>query len=343
MEKNFLNPETKSKIIIIAEAGVNHNGKLSLAKELVDVAKSSGADYVKFQMFSTKRLVTPTARSTEYQKRISLHNTQYEILKNLELTKQDFYHISNYCKTKKIGFLSTGFDIQSVNELNEIGMDYFKVPSGEINNLPYLRFVGGFMKPVIISTGMATNNEIRDAIEILVKAGTSKDIITALHCTSEYPAPFEDINLSAMLSIKSRHKIKVGYSDHSTGIEVAIASAAIGAEIIEKHVTLDKKMEGPDHKASLEPHELKRMINSVRNIEKAIGDGEKKVMASELKNKVLVRKSIVAACDIIKGQLFTPKNLDVKRPGYGLSPMFWDKVIGRKAVRDFQKDEMIEL
>jgi len=343
MEKKLLDTKIKSKIIIIAEAGVNHNGKLSLAKELIDVAKFSGADYIKFQTFSTNRLVTPRAELAEYQKQYSKNQSQYDILKKLELKKNDFIEIANYCKINGIGFMSTGFDIKSVSELNEIGMDYFKVPSGEINNLPYLRFVGGLMKPVIISTGMSTNDEIKDAIDILVKSGTSKNEITALHCTSEYPAPFEDINLSAMLSIRLKHQVNVGYSDHSKGIEVAIASAAIGAQIIEKHITLDRQMDGPDHKASLEPDELKLMIKSIRNIEKAIGNGEKKIMASEAKNRVLVRKSIVAACDIIKGELFTTKNLEVKRPGSGLSPMSWDEVIGCRASRDFKQNEMIEL
>ena len=239
--------------------------------------------------------------------------------------------------------MSTGFDIQSITELYDFGMDYFKIPSGEIDNLPFLRFVGGLGEPIILSTGMATNFEIRKAIDILVQAGRQRSQITVLHCTSEYPAPFEDVNLNAMLSIKIKHKVNVGYSDHTQGIEVAIAAAAMGAKIIEKHLTLNCNMDGPDHKASLEPNQFTDMVRAIRNIQKALGDGVKRVMPSEYKNKIVVRKSIVAACDITKGEVFTAKKIDVKRPGLGLSPMMWDDVIGCKAIKNFKQNEIIIL
>jgi len=343
MVKNMLADKMESKVIIIAEAGVNHNGMLSIAKKLVDAAKSSGADYIKFQTFSTDRLVTKDAELAEYQKQNSNYKSQYEILKKLELHEQDLINIVSYCKAKDIGFLSTGFDIQSVSELNNFGMDYFKIPSGEIDNLPYLRFVGGLGKSLILSTGMTTNDEIARAIDVLGEAGTFRSQITVLHCTSEYPAPFEDVNLKAILSIKAQHKVNVGYSDHTQGIEVAIAAAAMGAKMIEKHITINRGMEGPDHKASLEPDELTVMVSSIRNIEKALGDGEKKVMPSEFKNRTVVRKSIVAVCDILKGEMFTEENINIKRPGSGLSPMMWDDVVGRRAARNFKRDEMIQL
>lgn len=330
--------------IIIAEAGVNHNGELTLAKKLVDLAHDAGADYIKFQSFSAHRLVTKDAQLAEYQKQYRNNISQYEMLKSLEFTKNNLIEIVKYCENKKIGFLSTGFDIQSVAELENLNMDYIKIPSGEINNLPYIRYIGSLKNTrIILSTGMSDSDEIGQAINILISSGADRSQITVLHCTSEYPAPFEDINLNALATIKEAHKVEVGYSDHSNGIEVAIAAVAKGATIIEKHFTLDRNMEGPDHKASLEPKELSLMIQSIRNIEKALGDGEKRLMDSEIKNVAIVRKSIVAARQIHKGEVFTENNLNTKRPGNGISPMMWDDVIGEYAKRDFELDEMIEL
>lgn len=331
-------------VVIIAEAGVNHNGELSIAKKLVDAAHDAGADYVKFQTFSADRLVTKDAQLAQYQKANSNSVSQYEMLKSLEFSSNDLNEIVEYCKYKEIGFLSTGFDIQSVAELENLKMNYIKIPSGEINNLPYLRYIGGLKNiQIILSTGMATSDEIGEAINVLISSGTKRSEITVLHCTSEYPAPFEDINLNAMDSIKEAHNVKVGYSDHTKGIEVAIAAVAKGAMIIEKHFTLDRNMEGPDHNASLEPEELSLMVQSIRNIEKALGDGKKRPMGSEIRNLPIVRKSIVAARQIYKGEVFTEDNLNTKRPGNGISPMMWDEVIGQCAKRDFQLDEMIEL
>ena len=332
-----------SHVVIIAEAGVNHNGDLLIAKQLIDAAKSAGANYVKFQTFSADRLVTKYAKLADYQKEYSGDISQFELLKKLELNGDELAEIVAYTKSKDIGFLSTGFDVQSLVELNKFDLDLIKIPSGEINNYPYLKFVGSQGKPVILSTGMATNTEISDAIDVLLSAGSIRSDITVLHCTSEYPAPFEDVNLNAMDSIQTEHSVNVGYSDHTRGIEVAIAAVAKGAKLIEKHFTLDRNMEGPDHKASIDPDELLLMVQSIRNIEKALGDGKKKPMMSELKNKAIVRKSIVASQAISAGEIFSEENLDTKRPGNGISPMMWNQVIGQLAVRDFQKDEMIEL
>ena len=332
------------KVVIIAEAGVNHNGEFSIAKNLVDAAHYAGADYVKFQTFSADRLVTQDAQLAAYQKENGNNISQYEMLKSLELSNNELENIAEYCKHKQIGFLSTGFDIQSVAELENLNMDYIKIPSGEINNLPYVRYIGGIKNAqIILSTGMASNEEIDQAINILISSGAERSQITVLHCTSEYPAPFEDINLNAMDSIQEAHNVKVGYSDHTKGIEVAIAAVAKGAIMIEKHFTLDRNMKGPDHKASLDPKEFSLMVQSIRNIEKALGDGKKRPMLSEQKNLPIVRKSIVAARPIYKGEVLTEDNLSTKRPGNGISPMMWDEVIGKCAKRDFQLDEMIEL
>ena len=332
------------KTFIIAEAGVNHNGSLEIAKRLIDVAKDCGADAVKFQSFKAESLVSKKAEKADYQKKATdAGESQYEMIKKLELDIDAHKELIIYCKEKGIQFLSSPFDWDSIDLLNELGLDTFKIPSGEIINLPYLRKLGKLNKNVILSTGMADLGEIEDAVDILMDNGTKKENITVLHCNTEYPTPFEDVNLKAMLTIKNAFDIKVGYSDHTNGIEVPIAAVALGAEIIEKHFTIDKNMEGPDHKASLEPTELKAMVESIRNIEKAMGDGIKKPSKSELKNKPIVRKSLVAIKKIEKGDLFTEENIGVKRPGNGISPMRWDEVIGEKASKSFEIDDLIEL
>ena len=331
-------------IVIIAEAGVNHNGDIALAKKLIDKAADAGADYVKFQTFRANELVTRTADKAAYQKFNSeIVETQYEMLNRLELSLDDHYQLSEYCVEKNINFFSTGFDIQSMKFLVNFGLDRVKIPSGEITNLPYLRYVGGLGKPIILSTGMSSMGDIEAAIDVLEKSGTLRSKITVLHCTTEYPTPMSEINLSAMQSIRKAFGVSVGYSDHSAGIEVSIAAAALGAKVIEKHFTLDRNLPGPDHKASLEPNELKLMISMIRNIEIAMGDGIKRLTESEVKNKCVARKSIVAIASIKVGEAFTPKNISVKRPANGISPMNWDTVIGRRATRDFSIDELIEL
>jgi len=332
-------------VFVIAEAGVNHNGSLELAKKLVDVAKESGADAVKFQTFKSKNLVNKNAHKADYQKRTTdKDESQFEMIKKLELSFYEFMELKRYCDEKKIMFLSSPFDLESIEFLNKLKLDIFKIPSGEITNLPYLRAIGKLNKKVILSTGMADLGEIEDALDVLIKNGTKRKNIIVLHCNTEYPTPFEDVNLKAMQTIKCSFDVKVGYSDHTLGIEVPIAAVAIGAEVIEKHFTLDRNLPGPDHKASLEPDELKAMINAIRNIEKALGYGIKKPSNSEKKNIAVVRKSIVAKKDIKKGEIFTQENLIVKRIGVkGISPMKWDEVIGGVAKRDFKEDELIEL
>ncbi|MDK2978409.1 MAG: N,N-diacetyllegionaminate synthase [Bacteroidales bacterium] len=331
-----------SKVYIIAEAGVNHNGELNLALELIDLAKLSGADCIKFQTFKAENLVTKNAHKADYQKKTTDQNqSQFEMLKGLELTEKDFEQIKDYCKIKKIDFLSTPFDLESVDILHQLGIKKWKIPSGEITNLPYLIKLAKTDLPVILSTGMATLKEVENAINVLKNYGTKK--LTLLHCTTEYPTPYEDVNLNAMLTMKNKFNLPVGYSDHTTGIEVAIAAVAMGATIIEKHFTLDRGMAGPDHKASLEPDELATMVKVIRHIEKAMGDGIKRPSASEKKNIGIVRKSIVAKERISKGELFTEKNLTVKRPGDGISPMKWFELMGKRATRDFEEDELVEL
>jgi N,N'-diacetyllegionaminate synthase len=332
------------KTFIIAEAGVNHNGSLEIAKELIDVAVDAGADVVKFQTFKAKNIVAKFAQKVEYQKETTSGNeTQFDMIKKLELDVNEHKELINYCKEKEITFLSTPFDLESIEFLNELGLEIFKIPSGEITNLPYLRKVGRLKKNVILSTGMADLGEIEDALDVLIEAGTLREDITVLHCNTEYPTPFEDVNLRAMLTIKDAFKVSVGYSDHTLGLEIPIAAAVLGASVIEKHFTLDKDMEGPDHRSSLEPDELKLMVRAIRNIEKALGPGIKKSSPSELKNKCIARKSIVAARCIKAGECFTAENITTKRPGTGISSMEWDRVIGRKAIRDFKEDELIEL
>ena len=333
------------RTLIIAEAGVNHNGDIAKAKALIDKGAEAGVDYVKFQTFKAEKLVTKQAQRASYQDKNTQNNdSQYEMLKKLELSQALHQELMDYCNQKGVKFLSTGFDSESLVFLAQLGITIAKVPSGEITNLPYLRQVASLFPEVILSTGMATIDEIKDAVKVLIDNGVSKDKITILHCNTEYPTPMEDVNLKAMLHIQRELGLPIGYSDHTLGIEVPIAAVALGATVIEKHFTLDKTLPGPDHKASLEPNELKAMVSAIRNIEKAIGgSGLKEVSKSEEKNKPIVRKSIVASTDINKGNIFTPENLTVKRPGTGISPMQWDEVIGKEAKRDFQEDELIEL
>jgi N,N'-diacetyllegionaminate synthase len=332
------------KILIIAEAGVNHNGDINLAKQLVDVAAAAGADSVKFQTFSADRQVTQNARKAEYQiQATSSSESQYEMLSKLELSESMHRELIEHCKNRNIEFLSTAFDIESVNLLISLGQKIFKIPSGEITNLPYLRHIGQFGKKVILSTGMSTLGDVELAIDALEHAGTHRSNITALHCTTEYPTPMYEVNLQAMESIRSAFDIDVGYSDHTQGIEASIAAAALGASVIEKHFTIDSNLPGPDHKASLEPDQLKAMVDAIRNVEIALGDGIKRPTPSEVKNKSIVRKSIVAMRAIKAGEIFTVENLTAKRPGYGISPMRWDDVLGQSARRDFLVDELIEL
>jgi len=334
-------PETT----IIAEAGVNHNGSIEIAKRLIDVAADAGADYVKFQTFKADKLVTRDAKKAEYQrKNVSIEDdSQYQMLKRLELSAEQHFELAVYCKEKKIHFLSTAFDSESIELLSELNLRLWKIPSGEITNYPYLKKIAQYKKPVVLSTGMSTLDDIRAAINVLVNNGISQSEITVLHCNTQYPTPMEDVNLSAMLTIAKEIGVKIGYSDHTLGIEVPIAAVALGATVIEKHFTLDRNMEGSDHKASLEPDELKAMVSAVRNIEKALGSKDKIVTGSEAKNMNIARKSIVAAKFIAKGEALTEENITVKRPGNGISPMKWEEVLGKPAVRDFEEDELIEV
>jgi len=329
-------------VFIIAEAGVNHNGSIELAKQLIDVASNSGADAVKFQTFKAENLVSKNTQKAEYQKKTTdILESQFDMIKKLELDVNTHKELIAYCQEKNIMFLSTPFDHDSIDFLNELGLKIFKIPSGDITNFPYLKRVGALGKQVILSTGMSTLKEVGDALTILVGTGTQKANITVLHANTMYPTPMEDVNLNAMLAIQEEFGVAIGYSDHTLGIEVDIAAVAMGASIIEKHLTLDKTMEGPDHKASLEPEELKDMVVAIRNIENALGSYEKKPSPSEIVNMDVARKSIVASCIIKKGELLSDKNLIAKRPGTGLSPMKWDAVIGTKATKNYQEDELI--
>ena len=333
-----------SRTLIIAEAGVNHNGDLELARQLIDAAAEAGADLVKFQTFNADRLATRSAPKADYQTQTTdAKESQHEMLRRLELTAGMHKELIAHCAARNIGFFSTGFDIESVDLLVSLGQDHFKIPSGEITNLPYLRHIGRLGKAVILSTGMASMGEIEAAIDLLEQAGTSRANITVLHCTTEYPTPMAEVNLRAMQSIHAAFGVAVGYSDHTPGIEVAIAAVAMGACIIEKHFTLDRNLPGPDHKASLEPEELKAMVAAIRNIEIALGDGIKRLTPSEARNKPVARKSLVASQAIKAGEVFSVGNITTKRPGTGISPMRWDEVIGRTASRDFAADELIEL
>ena len=333
------------KTFIIAEAGVNHNGSPELAKQMIDVAVDVGADAIKFQTFKAEQVISRNAKKAAYQiQTTDAAESQLDMIRRLELDSSTHKGLFQYCKVKKIQFLSSPFDLESIGLLTSLGLTIFKIPSGEITNLPYLRKIGALKKEIIMSTGMADLGEIEDALDVLVEAGTARRDITILHCNTEYPTPFKDVNLRAILTIKDAFPgVRVGYSDHALGIEAPIAVVAMGATVIEKHFTLDKNMEGPDHRTSLEPDELKAMVHAIRNIEKALGNGIKKPSPSELKNKPIARKSIVAARNIHKGESFTKENLAIKRPGTGISPMRWDEVIGRKASRNFNADELINL
>ncbi len=332
------------KIFVIAEAGVNHNGSLALAKKLVGVAAAAGADAVKFQTFKAEKVISKYAPKAQYQKKTTGKNeSQLDMARKLELPPSAFAALCRHCRVQGIMFLSTPFDLDSIDVLAHLGLPIFKIPSGEITNLPYLRKIGALRKKIILSTGMSTLPEIRKALGILTKAGTLKRNISLLHCNTEYPTPYEDVNLRAMCSMRRQLKVPVGYSDHTRGIEISVAAAALGATIIEKHFTLDQNMQGPDHKASLSPQELKALVTAIRHVERALGHGVKRPSASEAKNLVIARKSLIAAQDIKKGALLTAGNLTVKRPGNGISPMRWDDVIGTKAKRAFREDELIEV
>lgn len=329
-------------VFIIAEAGVNHNGSVDLAKKLIDAASNSGADAVKFQTFKAKNLVTKNSEKANYQKKTTnQEETQFDMLKKLELTKDMHVELIRYSKNKNIKFLSSPFDHESIELLNNLNLEIFKIPSGEITNLQFLKHIGRLKKKIILSTGMANISEIRDALNILVQSGTKKNNIIVLHANTEYPTPIEDVNLKAMITIGKEFDIEVGYSDHTLGIEVGIAAVAMGASCIEKHFTLDCNMDGPDHKASLEPQQFKEMVRSIRNIELALGNGIKKLSKSEKQNIKIVRKSIVAKTKIMKGEVLNEENLTAKRPGGGISPMKWDEVTGTIAKKDYDEDEMI--
>ena len=330
-------------VFIIAEAGVNHNGSIEIAKKLIDVAVDAGVDAVKFQTFKAEKLVSKDAQKATYQKENmnSSDNSQFAMLKKLELDVETHYELISYCKSKNIMFLSTPFDHESIDMLNGLGLEIFKIPSGEITNLPYLRHIGTLNKEVILSTGMADIGEIEDALDVLINAGTKRENITLLHANTMYPTPMEDVNLNAMLTIGNSFDIAFGYSDHTLGIEVDIAAVAMGASVIEKHFTLDKTMQGPDHKASLEPDELKAMVKAIRNIEVALGSKVKKPTPSEKPNREVARKSIVAQKAIKKGEKFSEENLTVKRPATGINPMQWDEIVGTIAQKEYEEDELI--
>ena len=332
-------------VLIIAEAGVNHNGSLELAKQLIDKAVEAGVDIIKFQTFKSEKLVSKAAKQAEYQQRNigKKDEGQLAMLKKLELSQTDHEELISYCNEKGIRFFSTAFDMDSIDYLHSLNMGLWKIPSGEITNYPYLRKIAQYQEPVILSTGMCELADIEAALNVLLQFGVKKELVTILHCYTEYPTPFEDVNLKAMLEIGEKFGVQIGYSDHTKGIEVPIAAVALGATVIEKHFTLDKNMEGPDHKASLEPDDLKAMVSAIRNIEQALGTGHKIISKSERKNIEIARKSIVAACPIKAGELLTEENLTVKRPGNGINPMRWNEVIGTCAVQSFNEEDPIQL
>jgi len=331
------------RVFIIAEAGINHNGSISIAKKLIDIAAKAGADAVKFQTFNTENLVTKNAKKAKYQKKNGdKKETQFDMLKKLELSPQMHKVLLSYCRKKNILFLSSPFDLQSINFLKNLGLKIFKIPSGEITNLPYLKKLGKLNKKIILSTGMSNMNEIKDALNILVKSGTKKNNITVLHANTEYPTPMRDVNLRSMLSIGKAFNVNFGYSDHTLGSEVSVAAVALGAKCIEKHFTLNCKMKGPDHRASLEPKELTKMIHAIRNIEIALGSRVKRPSKSETANIKIVRKSLVASRNIKKGEIFTEQNLTAKRPGSGLSPFKIIKFLGKRSLKNYKKDQQIK-
>ena len=329
--------------IIIAEAGVNHNGNMDIAKRLIDAAADAGVDYVKFQTFKTENLVSFNAPTAEYQKAATQETSQYAMLKRLELNEQQHIELIEYCNKKGVKFLSTAFDMDSIDLLESLNLDLWKIPSGEITNYPYLARIAATGKPIIMSTGMCDTSDINNALDALIENGATKESITLLHCNTQYPTPYEDVNLLAMNTIKSDYGLATGYSDHTQGIEIPVAAVALGACVIEKHFTLDRNMEGLDHKASLEPAELKKMVEAIRIVEQALGSTSKTVSPSEAQNKSIARKSIVAKRNIHKGETLTEDNITVKRPGNGISPMKWREVIGTPATRDFAPDEPIEM
>lgn len=332
-------------VLIIAEAGVNHNGSMKIAKQLVDAAVEASVDIIKFQTFKAEKLVSKTAKQAEYQKNNigDGNDSQYEMLKTLELSEENHEELIAYCREKGIRFWSTAFDFESMDYLHSLGLGLWKIPSGEITNYPFIRKIASYGEDVIMSTGMCEKKDIQNAMDVLLRYGIRKEQITLLHCNTQYPTPFQDVNLNAMASIMHEFDIQVGYSDHTLGIEVPIAAVALGAKVIEKHFTIDRNLPGPDHKASLEPHELKSMVSAIRHIEQALGDGIKRVSDSEKANIPVARKSIVAACLIKKGELLTEENLTVKRPGTGLSPMLWNEVVGTIAIKDYEEEDLIQL
>ncbi|MBN9300120.1 MAG: N-acetylneuraminate synthase [Filimonas sp.] len=334
-----------SKTLIIAEAGVNHNGDIGLAKELINAAVAAGADYVKFQTFKAEKLASKLARKASYQEENTndRKESQYDMLKRLELSAEQHFELMNYARHRNIKFFSTAFDLDSVDFLSTLNLGLWKIPSGEITNYPYLKRIAANRQSVILSTGMCTMDDIRAAMNVLLQNGVDKELISVLHCNTQYPTPMRDVNLLAMLSIKREFGVNIGYSDHTIGIEIPIAAVALGATIIEKHFTLNRDMEGPDHKASLEPKELKEMVQAIRNVEMALGSPEKIISQSENENIVIARKSIVARTAIKKGDVFTDNNLTAKRPGTGISPMRWLDLLGKIATRDFNEDEQIEV
>lgn len=330
------------KTIIIAEAGVNHNGSVDIAYQLIDKAKEAGADIVKFQTSKPENVISKFAQKADYQKKTTgTDESQLDMARKLTLSYDQFWDLRNYCKKKEIEFLSTPFDLDSIDFLYHMGCRFWKIPSGEITNYPYLVKIAKTELPIVMSTGMANMDEIESAVNLLHYNGSGD--ITLLHCTTEYPAPIKEVNLNAMLTLRDRFNCKVGYSDHTDGIEIPIAAVAMGAFVIEKHFTLSRNMAGPDHKASLEPNELSDMVRAIRNVESALGDGIKKPTNSEMKNIVIARKSIVAAEKIYAGQILTEENITTKRPGNGIDPMKWNDVIGTRAIRDFEEDELIEI
>jgi len=335
---------SNNKVFIIAEAGVNHNGDMQMAKELIKSAAEIGADAVKFQTFKAADLVVKNAPKAAYQlQSTDAQESQYAMLKKLELSENDHIDLYEYSKKFNIEFMSTPFDISSAEFLLKLGVKRLKIPSGEITNFPFIKKIAQLGLPTLFSTGMSEMEDVTACLNVLLKYGLTKDMISVFHCNTEYPTPFQDVNLRAMMEMKKLLGVKIGYSDHTAGIEVAIAATALGADVIEKHFTLDRELPGPDHKASLEVAEFKQMVSSIRNISLALGSDVKKASPSEMGNKLIVRKSIVAARDIKKGELFNDQNLGTKRPGTGLSPMKWEEVIGKPSPQDFQKDELIFL
>jgi N,N'-diacetyllegionaminate synthase len=331
-------------VVIIAEAGVNHNGNITIAKQLIDVAKEAGVDYVKFQLGVPELLLSKFAPKAEYQKQnTDSSESQLDMIKKISLTFDEHLELMEYCKFKQIQYLCTPFDLVSLDFLNSHGMNLWKIPSGEITNFPYLVAIAKTKKPIIMSTGMATMQEIEEALNVLKNNGSSLNSIILLHCTTEYPAPLHEVNLHAMNTLQQKFGVSVGYSDHTIGIEISIAAVALGACVIEKHFTLDKTMSGPDHKASINPQELQALVTQIRNVELALGSNKKEPGEAETKNKIVARKSIVANCSIKKGEEFSELNITTKRPGNGISPMRWQDVLGKKAIKDFETDELIEL